>query len=125
MVWKLISNLIPSFKSLPIKLILIAGLVTTLTTFCVWGYNTVYEAGYNKASLEYQKEVSNKVKESLVKAREEWDVEAAKALEVARSEKEIVERTKTVYRDVYRTEYVCEDIGKSAVELLNRVLEEK
>lgn len=121
-------NLINTIKGFmtsgPGKFIAIASIVATLSSFCIWGYNQIYDAGYNEASLKYQKAYAEKLTEEINTAKEQWKIESDKALELAKAEKEVVEKVKTIYKDVYKVKYVCDDIGESAVELLNRVFEE-
>ena len=119
----ILSKFLPFLSSGPGKMIWITTLLTTLTSFCVWGYNSIYEAGYNEASLLYKTEMVRKIEEELDKARTNWEIETDKAIALAKTEREVVEKVKTVYVDVYKTEYLCEDVGDNALELLNRVFD--
>lgn len=107
------------------KVILILSLVSTLTAFVMWGHSVVYSSGYTDASLVYEKAMSEQVILELDKAKIQWQIDTDKAVALADKDKEVIERVKTVYRDVYKTEYKCNDIGDNALELLNRVFEEK
>tara|TARA_R110000803_G_scaffold13482_9_gene37944 strand:- start:22650 stop:23045 length:396 start_codon:yes stop_codon:yes gene_type:complete len=120
-----IGKIFGMFSGIPAKLGLIVTLVTTVTTFAVWGYNNVYESGYNEAALQYETQMAKKVSEELNKAKTTWQVEAEKAIAAAKAEREVVEVTKTVYRDVYKTKFVCKDLGENALELLNRAFNDE
>ncbi len=113
---------VSKLTGLPSKLIALGTILTVLISFTYWGYDKIYTAGYNEAALEYQTEMVSKVKEEVDKAKLLWKDEHDKIISNLKREKQVEIVTKEVYRDVYHTEYVCEDIGKNALELLNRPL---
>lgn len=117
-----ISKIVGFASSGPAKLIIIAGVITALTAFRMWDYANIYEAGFNEAALEFRSELSDQLAEEVAKARAEWKIESDRALALVEKERVVVEKTKTIYRDVYKTEYSCKDIGVNALELLNRSL---
>lgn len=123
--WNTLSKAFGFFSSGPGKFIAVATIVTALISFSMWGYNNIYDAGYNEAALKYEVALSEKVVEEVQKAKSQWKVESDKALQVAKKDRIVVEKVKTIYKDVYKTEYVCEDIGSNALELLNRVFDEE
>jgi len=123
--WSAISNIFGMLSSGPGKMIAIAALVASLTGFVVWGYNSIYSAGYNEASLEYQVMLSEKLSEEISKAQAQWEIETKKAIALVKRDQVVIEKVKTVYKDVYRTDYTCDDIGENALELLNRVFTEE
>ena len=99
-----------------IYLIILTTLIGALTAT----YHAVYDAGYTKASQEALQGQASVVKTALREARESWATEARATEIVIQKETQIVEVVKTVYKDVYKTKYVCKDVGSNVIELLNR-----
>lgn len=121
----LISKVFGIFSSGPGKIVAIAIITTSLVGFIMWGYNSIYSAGYNEAALEYEVKLSEKLVEEITKAQTKWQIETDKAIALVKKDQVVIEKVKTVYKDVYKTEYECEDVGQNALELLNRVFTEE
>ena len=106
------------------KFWVIAALVTALIAFAKWGYEEVYDAGYNAAELKWQQAQSEAILTAVRRAREAWELAAETAEENVRVETQIIERTEYVEREVpVVVERVvpaeCRDLGPDIQRLFN------
>ena len=102
----------------------IAGLVTAILAFAKWGYDQVYDAGYQAAELKWERAQTEAVHAAVRRARAAWELAAETAEENIRVETQIIERTEYIEVEVPKiVERVvpaeCRDLGPDIQRLFN------
>lgn len=88
---KILSALLSFFKGIPIKVWAYTALVGMMTAFVWQAYDRVWDAGYNQAQLDFNKQVEVIQNEAVRKARDQWERSAAAALAQLAGESRLAE----------------------------------
>ena len=107
---------IPTIPKPLIYLFILTTLIGALTAT----YHAVFDAGYNKATVEFTKSSQELIINAVEEARATWVSEVKATTVVIEKEAETREVVKTVYKEVYKEVYICEDVGQNVIDLLNR-----
>lgn len=101
--------------------------IVAVMAFAKWAHGAIYDAGYDAANVEWQREVIKLTEEIRAEEKAVWKISSEAAVDNIIIEEKIVERIKIVERDVPRIvkEFVtpqCRDLGPDIQRVFNNAI---
>lgn len=122
--WAAIQTILGFFKGnkwaqyITMATIVIGALGATTDFIYTAGQNSVISE-YNEKMLEATQDHNKELREALEKQKAELNEQTEKRLEALRNENALNESTREIVREVFVTEFVCDNLGDDFLRLFN------